>query len=195
MGQAKSRRKALGCSYGQRLAMAWHYTLGRKIPLIIEDGFLRDDWTQRNKHLFPHHIYSVWFTLSERVDPTSTAGLTEKRSYSCDPALFKQITGGHWRIGLPSGDERLITYKQALDRFKPSSAFGRFFRGLPHHGENRNQWMLVQEQIPLADLAFQELASDSWSTRDPLNQIYDYGFPSLSAVCEGGVHLLRSGYN
>jgi len=175
--------------------MAWHYTLGRKIPLIIEDGFLRDDWTQRNKHLFTHSVYSVWFTLSEQVDPTSTAGCTERKSYSCDPSFFRRMTGGHWRVGLPSDDQRLVSYKQALDRFKPSSAFGRFFRGLPHHGENRNQWMLAQEPIPISDLTFQQLTSDGWSPREPLNESYEYGLPSLFSLSEEGIHALRPSYN
>jgi hypothetical protein len=46
MGQAKLKKIALGDAYGAPEDTAWHYTLGRKIPLILRDGFLRDAWTE-----------------------------------------------------------------------------------------------------------------------------------------------------
>lgn len=49
MGAAKRRRQALGPAYGTAQAWAWHYTLGRKMPLILRDGCLQDAWMDDNR--------------------------------------------------------------------------------------------------------------------------------------------------
>lgn len=164
MGQSKRRRNLLGGDYGKPPEVAWHYTIGRKIPLILESEALRDDWTERKRDQFPHAVYSVWFTRSQNVDPTSTASLTYSRSYPGQPELFKEKTGGHWRVGLPLSDDRLLTYAEALEEYPPSSSFGKFFRGLPSHGENRKEWLLALVPIECESLIFQELRDGEWIT-------------------------------
>lgn len=87
MGAAKLRRQAMGAAYGAAPAWAWHYTLGRKIPLILRDGALRDAWMDCNRERFGLVIpYSIWLTTAESVDPTSTAALTLAQCYCFDRA-------------------------------------------------------------------------------------------------------------
>lgn len=174
MGQSKIRKKLLGDAYGKRPEMAWHYTLGRKVPLIVEDGWLRDDWTKSNPNKYPHAAHAIWFTVSEQVDPTSCAAITERKSYPCDPDRFKDKTGGHWRFGIPSSDPRLVAYREVLKSYSPESLFGQFLRSLSNEGENRNHWLISQEPVPVAGLVLQEMVMPGkWITRDMESRSYE----------------------
>lgn len=187
MGQARLKKMALGDAYGSSPEIAWHYTLGRKVPLILRDGFLRDTWTDANRKEYPGAFYSIWFTLSDKVDPTSTASLSQRRSYPSEPRAFKEATGGHWRLGLHTSDKRLVSYSQVLDMYPPSSRAGRFLRGLPRHGENRNMWLVSTENISSSDLIYQELDAKSWITHpfhslSHFQEAPGYGLPGVSAA-------------
>lgn len=163
MGAANRRRAALGLSYGAAAAWAWHYTLGRKIPRILRDGALRDAWMDRNRETYGARApYSIWFTTAGKVDPTSTPALTRRGSYANDPDLFKRMTGGHWRIGFSLPHPALMTYSEALALHPPSSRFGGWYRQLASCGENRNQWRIADQPVPLTGCRIEELQGDQW---------------------------------
>jgi hypothetical protein len=141
MGQSKLRRAKLGCVYGSPPTWAWHYTLGRKIPLILRDGFLRDEFTKS----IP---YTIWLTTAETVDPTSVPAMTLEHAYGFDREAFKRIAGGAWRIGFHLPHPELSTYEQALSLHSPATPFGGWCRSLPNFGENRKNWRIAW--IPLS---------------------------------------------
>lgn len=110
MGTAKLSRQAMGSTCGQPPAWALHYTLGRKIPRIPRDGAIRDEWMDRNRERYGSQApYSVWLTTAETVELTSTAALTFRGPYATAPDLFKELTGGNWRIGLPADHPLLLS--------------------------------------------------------------------------------------
>jgi hypothetical protein len=185
MGQARNRKRRLGPAYGQPPAMAWHYTLGRKIPRILRDGALRDAWMERNRKesgaLTP---YSIWLTTATTVDPTSCAALTQRGSYAGDAEAFKRMTGGHWRIGFELPHPALMTYREALILHPPSDLMGAYYRSLAPMGENRNQWRMAGEPLPLIGCRIEEQQGGEWITH-PLGTLSrddsgpGYGLPGL----------------
>lgn len=163
MGAAKRRREALGPAYGAPPAWAWHYTLGRKIPLILRDGALRDAWMDDNCDRFGRRIpCSVWLTTAETVDPTSVPALTLLNGYQSDRDAFKRCTGGVWRIGYNLPHPSITTYEEALALHPPSSAFGRWCRQLPSHGADRKQWRVSWEALPLTGCRIEEQRGEQW---------------------------------
>lgn len=163
MGAARCRQRALGAAYGAAPAWAWHYTLGRKIPLILGDGQLRDAWTQDHRESSGKlGAYSVWFTTSERVDPTSSAALSQQQAYGSNPEAFQLLIGGHWRIGVPIDHPQLLTYQQVLAAHPPSTVLGLYYRKLQRHGENRNQWRVSLQPVGLAGCRIEQLQGDQW---------------------------------
>lgn len=162
MGAAKLRRKALGDAYGLPPCWAWHYTLGRKIPLILSDGMLRDAWTEDNSNEFADIPCSVWFTTSETIDPTSVPALTLDNAFGFDREAFKRIAGGAWRIGLPLPHTSLNTYEEALALHSPKSPFGSWLRQLTSHGANRKQWRMAWQALPILDCRVEEQKGGTW---------------------------------
>ena len=154
MGAAKQRRAALGAAYGQPPAMAWHYTMGRKIPRILRDGALRDAWREdRNSP----DMYAVWLTTASKVDPTSSPALSLRKAYGGDMEAFKQMTGGHWRIGFELPHPALMTYAETLAHHPPGTRAGAFFRNLQSMGENRNEWRVASAPLSLLGCRIEEL--------------------------------------
>ena len=171
MGAANRRRAALGAAYGQPPAMAWHYTLGRKIPAILRDGALRDAWMDSNRKEFGALApYSIWLTTAGTVDPTSTAAMTWRGSYAGDAEAFKQMTGGHWRIGFELPHPALMTYAEALILHPPSGLIGAFYRNLAPMGENRKNWRLALQPLPLAGCRIEEQQGGEWISH-PLDSL------------------------
>jgi hypothetical protein len=176
MGAAKRRRALLGDAYGQPPAWAWHYTLGRKIPLILHEGLIRDAWTHANAHRHPFPQYSIWFTTSEMVDPTSTPAYTFREGYGRDWEQFKAGAGGHWRIGIHATHKLLHTYEE-VQHTHP------FFRHLPRAGEDRRKWRVSLEDVPLDGCRIEEMVDGVWVPRtiETLSHSHDgpgYGHPS-----------------
>jgi len=187
MGAAKRRQQALGADYGAPPAWAWHYTLGRKIPRILTAGELRDAWTQRHPEMALLGLYSIWFSTSDCVDPTSAAACTMRNSYANDPAAFKTYTGGHWRVGIEVGSPLLLTYQQALGLHPPHTRAGRFLRALPRLGENRKHWRVALEPVPLTGCRIEELVDGQWMDHPITTLSRDqnapgYGLPSVQEV-------------
>lgn len=163
MGAAKRRQQALGAAYGTPPAWAWHYTLGRYMPLIAADGALRDAWTDANRHrIGGAALYSIWFTTAQVVDPTSTPAYALRDDCKGDQELFKATFGGHWRIGAPCSHPLLLTYQQALAQHDQDTVAGQFLRNLPRAGENRNHWRLALEPVPLIGCRIEELQGERW---------------------------------
>lgn len=183
MGAAKRRRELLGAAYGtaQPPEWAWHYTLGRKIPLILRSGALEAAW---DGAIFP----VVWLTTADRPDPTSSAVLTLRGTYRGDVAAFKHWTGGIWRVGFRATHPQLHSYAAALAENPSDSPRGRWFRELRRKGEDRRQWLLSYEAIELPEeVLVQELLDGEWITH-PLHTLsHDpdapaYGVPGTSIV-------------
>lgn len=163
MGAAKCRRKALGPAYGATPPWAWHYTIGRKIPLILRDGALRDAWMEDNPTdmsvLLPR---SIWFTTAEIIDPTSVPALSLRKAYGSNQELFKCLTGGAWRIGYPLPHPSIITFEEALDIYTLNTTYGRWCRSLSHCGVNRKNWRLSFESLPLVGCRVEEQKAGAW---------------------------------
>jgi len=185
MGAAKRRREALGVAYGMPPVIAWHYTLGRKIPRILRDGALRDAWMDRNRRDFGSRApYSIWLTTAGTVDPTSNPAINFREGYGCDPEAFKRMAGGHWRIGFELPHPALMTYAEALALNPPGTPFGAFYRNLAPLGENRKDWRIASASLPLAGCRIEELQGGEWIAH-PLNSLSrdeagpGYGLPGL----------------
>ena len=162
MGQARNRKRRLGPAYVQPPAMAWHYTMGRKIPRILRDGALRDVWLERNrKGAGDRTPYLIWLTTAATVDPTSCAALTH-RMYAGDAETHKRLMGGHWRIGFELPHPALTTYREALIQHPPSDPIGVYYRSLVPMGENRNQWRITGEPLPLIGCRIEEQQGGEW---------------------------------
>lgn len=185
MGAAKLRRQAMGAAYGAAPAWAWHYTLGRKIPLILRDGALRDAWMDCNRERFGLVIpYSIWLTTAESMDPTSTPALTLAQCYRFDRAEFKHKTGGHWRIGYRLPHPAITTYEEARALHPSGSAFGDFYQHLPKMGANRKCWRMACEPLPLVGCRIEELQGGQWVPHATENLPLDdngpgYGVPGV----------------
>jgi len=191
MGAANRRREALGPAYGAPPAWAWHYTLGRKIPLILRDGALRDAWMENNRDQYGRRVpYSIWLTTAETVDPTSTAALTLAKGYQHDRDAFKRLTGGAWRIGYSLPHPSISTYANAMALHPPGSPFGDWCRGLSSNGANRNQWRVAWEPLLLEGCRIEEQQADQWVAHSidalPLDDSGPgYGVPGLVTFKEG----------
>ena len=163
MGAAKCRRKALGSAYGASPSWAWHYTIGRKIPLILRDGALRDAWMEDNPTdvsvLLPR---SIWFTTAETIDPTSVPALSLRKAYGSNQELFKCLTGGAWRIGYPLPNPSIITFEEALAIHPPNTTYGRWCRSLSHCGVNRRNWRLSFGSLPIVGCRIEEQKEGAW---------------------------------
>lgn len=163
MGEAKRRRENLGPAYGAPPTWAWHYTLGRKIPLILRDGALRDAWLHDNPEDFDKPIpYLIWFTTAETIDPTSVPGLTLGNAYNFDRESFKRDAGGAWRIGYPLPHSSINTFEEALGLHSSDSAFGGWLRRLTSHGANRKNWRVAWEPMPILGCRIEEQLEDIW---------------------------------
>jgi hypothetical protein len=163
MGAAKRRRDALGPAYGAPPSWAWHYTLGRKIPLILRDGALRDAWMDGNRDRFGRCIpYSIWLTTAETVDPTSVPALTLAKFYQFDRDAFKCCAGGAWRIGYNLPHPSITTYEDALALHPVGSPFRNWCRKLPSKGANRKQWRVAWEPLGLAGCRIEEQQGMRW---------------------------------
>lgn len=163
MGAARCRRKALGPVYGAPPHWAWHYTIGRKIPLILRDGALRDAWMEDNPTDFSALLTrSIWLTTAETIDPTSVPALTLRKAYGSNQELFKSLTGGAWRIGYPLPNPLIITFEEALAIHPPSTTFGRWCRNLSHCGVNRKNWRLSWESLSIVGCRVEEQRAGAW---------------------------------
>jgi hypothetical protein len=187
MGQARNRKRHLGPAYGQPPAMAWHYTLGRKIPRILRDGALRDAWLERNRKESGATPYSIWLTTATTVDPTSCAALTHRGSYAGDAEAFKRTVGGHWRIGFELPHPALMTYREVLIQHPPSDPIGVYYRSFVRMGENRNQWRIAGEPLPLIGCRIEEQQGGEWIAHPPCTLSRDedgpgYGLPGLDEI-------------
>lgn len=163
MGAAKRRCEALGPAYGAPSSWAWHYTLGRKIPLILRDGALRDAWMEDSRDRFGRLIpYSIWLTTAEAVDPTSVPALTLAKGYQFDQVAFKNFAGGAWRIGYRLPHPSITTYAEALALHPPGSAFGCWCRKLTSHGANRKQWRVAWQPLTITGCRIEEQQGEQW---------------------------------
>jgi hypothetical protein len=163
MGAAKCRRKALGSAYGASPSWAWHYTIGRKIPLILRDGALRDAWMEDNPTdvsvLLPR---SIWFTTAETIDPTSVTALSLRKAYGSNQELFKCLAGGAWRIGYSLPNPSIITFEEALAIHPPGTTYGKWCRRLDHCGVNRRNWRLSFGSLPIVGCRIEEQKEGAW---------------------------------
>jgi hypothetical protein len=185
MGKSKRRRNALGPVSGAPASWAWHYTLGRKIPLILRDGALRDAWLQDHPEDFTGPIpSSIWFTAAETVDPTSIPALILANTYHFDREAFKRIAGGAWRIGYPLPHPSLSTYEEALAIHPPGSAFGGWLHGLTSYGCNKKDWRISWElMMPLTGCRIEEEQGGLWVPRAIDKLSLDEGGPGYG--CPG----------
>lgn len=186
MGEAKRRRENLGPAYGAPPTWAWHYTLGRKIPLILRDGALRDAWLHDNSEDFDNLPipYSIWFTTAETIDPTSVPALTLDNAYNFDQENFKRDAGGAWRIGYPLPHSSMNTFEEALGLHSPDSLFGGWLRRLTSHGANRKNWRVAWVPMPILGCRIEEQLEDIWVPHSfsalPLNESGPgYGCPGV----------------
>lgn len=185
MGAARCRRKALGGAYGASPSWAWHYTIGRKIPLILQDGALRDTYMKDDPTEFSARLpHSIWLTTAETIDPTSVPALTLREAYGYDQQSFKLFTGGTWRIGYPLPHSLIITFEEILIRFPPSTIYGRWCRNLSHYGMNRKNWRLSLESLPVAGCRVEEWKDESWISHSIKTLSHDseapeYGMPGV----------------
>jgi hypothetical protein len=137
--------------------------LGRKIPLILRDGALRDAWMDGNRDRFGRCIpYSIWLTTAETVDPTSVPALTLAKFYQFDRDAFKCCAGGAWRIGYNLPHPSITTYEDALALHPVGSPFRNWCRKLPSKGANRKQWRVAWEPLGLAGCRIEEQQGMRW---------------------------------
>src|ERR1700741_1052892 len=83
----------------RKLLIAWHYTIGLKLPLIRESGCLRPTDTG----IGPSERPVLWFSTAPYWEPTSAKGLaTGGASRTLSMQENAEMGEGLYRFGLPA---------------------------------------------------------------------------------------------
>jgi len=143
------------------IAIAWHYTIGLKLPLIYESGVLRPTDVYIEKHEIP----VLWFSTNTYWEPTSAKGLLDvARPLSMqENAEFGE---GLYRFGMPAS--KLVRWPEIGKRagIKAWIRNG-LMRAGREQGAEPSQWYGTTKEIPIAGLLFQQLVDfRRWETKE-----------------------------
>jgi hypothetical protein len=153
--------------------LAWHYTVGLKLPLIRESGCLRPT----DVGIGPDERPVLWFSTAPYWEPTSARmrpRSSQERLAAKDSLPFHRLSmqenaelgEGLYRFGLPV--ERLIRWpeigKRAGIRAPLRNALMRAGR---LQGAEPSQWYGTFREIPIEDLLFQQLVNfRQWEAKE-----------------------------
>lgn len=134
--------------------MAWHYTVGLKLPLIRESGTLRP----ADAYIAPGERPILWFSTNQYWEKTAAKAVREAGSTRMLSMRETAERGkGLYRFGLPA--EQLTRWpeigKQAGIRAAMRNALMRVGRA---KGANPAEWYGTLGEMPVDGLLFQRLA-------------------------------------
>jgi hypothetical protein len=126
--------------------LAWHYTVGTKIPLILEDGFLRP----ATAGVMPPEKPIVWFSKNQLWEATAN-----KMFRATDGTLrfgtretTREMGGGLFRFGLPTEELRRWTELQR-EALIPTRTKRSLVNAAKKDGSNPYDWLGTLEPVQI----------------------------------------------
>lgn len=125
---------------------AWHYTVGTKIPLILEDGFLKP----ATALVAPPEKPIVWFSKNQLWEPTANKMFraTDGTVRFGTKKTTREMAGGLFRFGLPTENLRRWTELQR-EALIPTRSKNLLVKAAKEDGSNPYDWFGLLEPVPI----------------------------------------------
>ena len=133
----------------QPLPLIYHYTTGKVLEKILQDGrLIVSEWEKKNNVTPP----ALWLSTNPIWEPTSTKMLMTNGEAKRLTKNELHTSFGLYRFVLPFVKKKLCTWKKYKHKFNtPANVYAGMERVGIEQGANPDEWFTIFKSVPLKD--------------------------------------------